>query len=155
MARNTIAKKHRADAERAAEHYLHEHYGCTHTVRAVRTQWQRQDLFASDVIGKGGDGDMVFAQVTCGREEAVRTRRRKLEAIPWHPDDRVLVLQLVERPNPANARRKDFYFRVHKYMHRHDHCSTSTIIKPLWVVGEGAVPVPRAWFRAWKAEDAT
>ena len=147
MPRKPIAKKHRADAERAAEHYLHEHYGCTHTVRAVRTQWQRQDLFASDVIGKDGGGDMVFAQVTCGRTEAVRSRRRKLEAIPWSTTDRVLVLQLVERENPANARRKDFYFREHVFDHKYE--------LKAWYVEADAVPVPRRWFRAWKAEDAT
>ena len=154
MACKAIAKKHRADAERAAEHYLRKYCGCTYTDRAVRAQWQRQDMHGCDAVGWRGP-HRYYVQVTCGRTEAVRTRRRKLEVFEYNDYEEVLLLQLVERQNPSNARRKEFFFRVHKYMHRHDHCSTSTIIKPLWGVEEGAVPVPRAWFRAWKAEDAT
>jgi len=138
-----VAKTHRKDAERAAEHYLHEVMGCTHTVRAVNTQWQRQDLFASDVVGKRPGGGTVYAQVTCGRDEAVRSRRRKLEAIPWGPHDMVLVLQMVSRGNPANARKTDFFFRVHRYRHWE---------KREWLVDAEAVSVPRAWFKAWKQE---
>ena len=144
-AKPRIAKTHRKDAERAAEHFLHHHYGCTHTVRAVNTKWQRQDLFACDVIGKHPivDGGTVYAQVTCGRDEAVRSRRRKLEEIPWASDDIVLVLQMVSRDNPANARKTEFFFRVHRYWHR---------AARSWTVEEDAQPVPRAWFRAWKPE---
>ena len=90
------AKSKRPEAERAGEHYLREVEGCVATVRAVRTMYQRQDLFASDIVGKQPDGSHVYAQVTAGQSEAVRTRRRKLDAIPWHESDTVLLLQLVQ-----------------------------------------------------------
>jgi len=54
-----------------------------------------------------------------------------------------MVLQMVARANPANARRTDYFFRVHVYAHRDPK-------QPTWLVLDEAVPVPRAWFRARK-----
>ena len=43
-----IGKSRRPQAERAAEHVLHEFFDYLHTRRAVRTQWQKQDFFAAE-----------------------------------------------------------------------------------------------------------
>ena len=143
MARAKVSKTNRAAAERAGEHYLHKVCGCDpeQIIRAVRTQWQRVDLWACDVAGRDKDGFVWYAQVTTGQNEAVRTRRRKIEAINWNSYDNVMVLQLVEQPNPANARRKDFYFRVHNYNGRSS-----------WYVDLEACPVPRSWFKKLQRE---
>ena len=77
------AASRRGDCERACEWYCHEILNCVVSSRAVRTQWQKQDMFASDVIGKKDDGTMVFIQATAGQYSAVSTRRKKLEKIPW------------------------------------------------------------------------
>lgn len=139
------AKAKRADAERAAEWYLRERCACVITRRAVRTQWHKVDFWAADVVGKRKDGSHVYAQATAGGSEALRQRRRKLEKIPWHVSDMVLVLQLTSTEDPANRRRKQWWFRVHLYNHGNK----------VWqsVV---AHEVERGWFRAWKtgANDA-
>lgn len=144
MARAKVSKTNRPAAERAGEHYLHEICGCIpeQIIRAVRTQWQRVDLWACDVAGRDEDGFCYYAQVTAGQNEAVRTRRRKIEAINWNPMEAVFVLQLVEQPNPANARRKDFYFRVHEYF----------VKGKTWIVRNEACPVPRSWFKKLQRE---
>jgi len=141
-----VAKSNRQNAEKAAEHFLHEKCYCEiHTIRrAVRTKWQSVDLWGSDVIGKDKRGYSYFAQVTAGQTEAVRTRRRKLEKIPWNVLERVFVLQLVETINPANARRKLFYFRVHRFNTVNQYGEN---IHPTWSVDDEACPVPRAWFK--------
>jgi len=145
MGRAKVAKSRRPQAERAAEHYLYEICKCLpHTIRrAVRTQWQAVDFWGSDVMGKTEVGINYFAQVTAGQVEAVRTRRRKLEKIPWNCLERVLLLQLVVQPNPANARKQDYYFRVHRL-------DTQNLI---WSVDDEACPVPRAWFVKLKEEN--
>ena len=135
------AKKLRGDCERACEWYCHEILGCVVSCRAVRTQWQSQDMFASDVIGKKADGHCVYIQATAGQRSAVTARRRKLEKIPWRPSDIVQVVQLVQTENPANARRKLFFFRVHNYSFGK------------WKTFEDAVPIPREWFKAFKNRD--
>jgi len=147
MSRAKVAKSRRPQAERAAEHYLYEICGCDpqQICRAVRTKWQAVDYWGSDVWGRTKSGDCYYAQVTAGQVEAVRTRRRKLEKISWNEFDTVLLLQLVEQPNPANARRKDFYFRVHIYWHRKTD-------KP-WTVAVEACPVPAMWFKKLRIED--
>ena len=144
MARKKVAKSKRPEAERAAEHYLYEVFGCLpeQIIRAVRTMYQRQDLWASDVMGRAADGRCYFAQATAGGDEAVRVRRRKLEKICWNEYDNVMLLQLVETINPANARRKLFFFRVH-VLNR---------LSKKWVVEEDAHPVPRAWFKKLRVE---
>lgn len=134
--KNAISR--RGDAERAAEWYLAKIHHCIHTVRAVRTKWQREDLFGSDVVGKNKK-HTYYVQVTAGQDSAVTARRRKLEAIPWLPSDVVELLQLRQTEDPANARRKLWFFRVHRYDFR-----TSQ-----WSTLEQAVPVPRLWFKKY------
>ena len=148
MARNKVAKSNRPLAEKAAEHYLHEVCGCDpeQIRKAVRTMWQRVDFWAADVMGRlpVESGHHVFyAQVTAGQNEAVRVRRRKLEKINWNILELVMVLQLVEQPDPAHARRKNFYFRVHRLDH----------VNMTWTVDDQACPVPRAWFKKLRIEE--
>ena len=144
MARAKVKKSRRSDAERAGEHYLYNHYGCfpEQIIRAVRTMYQRQDLWASDVMGRDSNGKCYFAQVTAGQDEAVRVRRRKLEKINWNTFDHVMLLQVVETIDPANARKKLFFFRVHNYDHGNN----------VWSVEDTAEPVPRAWFKKLREE---
>jgi len=130
------AKSKRADAERAAEWYAHEIEGCVHTIRAVRTKWQYQDLFGCDVLGKKPDGTYLWIQVTAGGAEAVRRRKRKLEGYPWCGADTILLLQLVQTDDPSDSRKKLWWFRVYDY--------TSS----QWVMRD-AVQVPKSWFRAY------
>lgn len=137
------AAKLRGDCERACEWYVHEVLNCVVSCRAVRTQWQRQDMFASDVIGKKADGSCVYVQATAGQYSAVTARRRKLEKIPWCETDIVQVVQLVQTEDPANSRRKLFFFRVHEY-------GLAGYYPREWKTHETAIPIPREWFKAFK-----
>ena len=110
-----LAKARRSDAERAAEWTLRVNCACLVTRRALRTKFAKVDFYSSDVIGKRRDGSCVYAQATAGGSECARTRRRKLEAVPWHPSERVLLLQLVERPPLPGERGKAWAFMVHEY----------------------------------------
>lgn len=141
------AKADRNNAERACEHYCREVLGCVVTVRAVRTQWQRQDLFAGDVIGKTAEGHLRVVQATAGKDQAVTARRRKLERIPWHPSDRVQVVQLRSWPDPANRRRLLYGFRVHEWEHQ--------LSPGAWGVQDRIQPVPREWFKSVQKESAS
>ena len=137
-----LAKVNRQNAERASEHFLYHVYHCepSQIIRAVKTRYQRQDLWAADTAGRTKRSEVFYAQVTAGGSEALRQRRRKLEKICWRPDETVLVLQLVERPDPANARKKQFYFRIHRL----------DTVNNMWTVDDRACFVPRAWFRKLK-----
>ena len=153
-----LAKGRRTDAERAAEHCLVREFGCVICRRMKRPagggaqsspdgtkQYQawggKVDIFHCDVVGKRADGSHVYTQATCGQVEAVRQRRRKLETIPWHESDTVLVLQLVETPDPAHRSRLMYHFRVHEYG------------GGKWKVANEAISVPRVWFKALREED--
>lgn len=136
------AKNKRGDAERAAEWLACKVYGCVSTVRAVRTQWQRQDLFGADIMGKRKDGSCVFIQATAGQHSAVTARRRKLEPIPWQDNDTVLIAQLVQTEDPANARRKLWFFRIHLY--------EQDLVTRMWTTDDRAIPVPKLWFKSYK-----
>lgn len=144
--RRKVAKSNRPLAEKAAEHYLYEVCGCdpAQIRRAVRTQWQAVDFFGCDVMGRRKDGLVFFAQVTAGQNEAVRVRRRKLEKISWNHLERIMVLQLVEQFDPANARKKIFYFRVHRLVNH---------VTMAWEVDEQAVQVPKTWFVKLRADE--
>lgn len=144
MPRSKIAKSRRNDAERAAEHYLYEVCNCDpfQIRRAVKTKYQAVDFWGCDVMGRNLMGKCFYAQVTTGKTEAVRIRRRKLEKISWNENDTVLVLQMVVQPDPANNRRKAYYFRIHIYKHK---------IKK-WDVKLTAYPIPRKWFKKLKIE---
>jgi len=136
-----VAKSKRPEAERAGEWYLREVCGCVVTRRALRTKYAKVDFYCADIIGKHADGSCVYAQATAGGNAALRIRRRKLETVPWHESEKVMVLQLTFMPDPANMRRKLWFFRVHRYDHVHDRN---------WRVDSVAEPVPKAWFKAWK-----
>ena len=135
------AKSKRADAERATEWWVRKDLGCVNTIRAVRTKWQYQDLFGADVLGKKGDGSHVYVQVTAGQANAALKRRNKLEEMPWHKSDRVFLLRLIQTEDPANARKKKWFFRVEEY-----HNIT------MWKTWEDAVEIPKLWFTAYKPE---
>ena len=139
-------KSKRKDAERAAEWYVHEVLKCVESCRAVKAQWQREDLFGSDVIGIREDGTKCFVQATAGQHSAVTQRRRKLER-NWHSTDTVQVIRLISTQDPANARRKLWFFRVHEYI-GDDY--DGPYDKRYWTTQDKAIPVPRGWFKAYK-----
>ncbi len=137
------AKSKRNDAERATVHYAVEICECVRTRRAIKTKWQSVDFFGADVVGKRTDGSHVYIQVTAGAYAAVTARRRKLEAEAWHPTDTVLLLQLIQTIDPANAKRKKWFFRVHEYIRASE-------LHRIWHTNEQAVEIPPIWFRARK-----
>ncbi len=138
-----IASSKRPQAERAAENAMLNVMGCVVTRRAIRTRFNKTDFFGADVIGIRQDGSKVFCQATCGGVEAVRQRRRKLEAIPWHRSDTVCILQLVERQAVVNARSKQWHFRVHEY----------DLESRAWSVRPDAIEIERGWFKAFRGRD--
>lgn len=138
-----VAKSKRPQAERAAEWAMRMNFDCQHTRRAVKTQWQKQDFFAADVIGLWANGEKLWVQVTAGQTAAVLTRRRKLERYPWHKSDCVVVWQLVERQDVANPRRKAWMFRVWEYELQSDGSRK-------WTDQRAPITVPHNWFKAYK-----
>jgi hypothetical protein len=138
-----VPKAYRRLAEVAAEHYCYEVLGCVRTVRAVANRFQRQDLFASDVLGRKPDGTLCAIQVTSGQSSAVSTRKRKLEKEIWHSSDTVLLLQLYWDQSPKNKRSKLWYFKVWRYMH--------DLGKKEWKQFPSE-SVPQEWFKLYKKE---
>ncbi len=130
-------KNKRREAEVACEWYAHDIMGCIRTVRSVRTQWQRQDMFSCDVLGKCPDGTLVALQVTAGQSQAVTARKRKLEKEIWHVSDKVQLLQLFSE---QKGRGKLWFFKVYEYYQQ----------QKAWMTGNDAVPVPKEWFKKWK-----
>jgi len=137
------SKVKRNEAERAAQWYAHIIHRCVISRKAIRTQFQSVDFFASDIVGKKNTGEHVYIQATAGQASAVSTRRKKLEAIPWHPSDTVELVQLVQTPDPANARKTLWFFRVHEYIH-------GSWEGRQWWTRHNAVPVPAEWFKSFK-----
>lgn len=150
-----IAKSKRPQAEQAVEWVLREKFGCVATRRALRTKYAKVDFFGCDVIGVRKHGTRLWIQVTAGQVGAVLTRRKKLQAYPWHEDDIVQVWQLVERADVANPRKKQWFFRVWNYRVltveeryvRKDHAYRD------WTDDTAPIPVKPEWFRAWKATE--
>ena len=150
------AKSKRADAERAAVHYAHS-IGCVLTHKAVRAQWQKVDFFGSDVMGIMKNGKKVFIQATAGQYSAVSTRRRKLEKVPWHHTDKVLICQLISNKDsnsqliitkkPMDKRRTYWFFRIHEYKFQINYVSGKNRV---WETKKEAVEVPKEWFKAYK-----
>ena len=126
------------DAERAAVHFAVHCMDCVLTHKAIRRAYQSVDIFGCDVVGKQKDGVHVYIQVTTGQMPKVTERKRKLEKIPWHHSDIVLILQLFWLSNPKNKRKKDWYFKVFEY----------TLCK--WDEWMGGVPVDKNWFKAYE-----
>lgn len=139
MPRNKVAKSKRKEAENAGEHCLRESFGCVNIARAVKTQFQFEDIFGSDVIGKDCRGWTYYAQVTTGQSSAVSSRKRKLESIHWNDTDTVMILQLGFEPN---GRRKNWHFVVHDY-------DTDT---GKWSCWESPIAVPGEWFKRYRKE---
>jgi len=123
---------------------LREVCGCVVTRRALRTKYAKVDFYCADIIGKHADGSCVYAQLTAGGNPALRIRRRKLETVPWHESEEVMVLQLTFMPDPANMRRKLWFFRVHRFHPGY------VRVCDRWTVDDEAAPVPKEWFKAWK-----
>lgn len=122
--------------ECAAEHFLRVNLACVNTVRAMKTRFQRQDLWGCDCIGRvRGCGKIVGIQVTCGDHRNVGHRRRKLEQVEWSENDRVL---LGEFRTERKGRGSRHWFRMHEYKSGE------------WHVWNYGVDVPKEWFRAWK-----
>ena len=136
------AKSKRADAEKATVWFAHKNLDCVVTRRAIRTMYQKVDFFAADIVGKRVDGSHVYIQTTAGQYSAVTARRRKLESIPWHKSDQVLICQLVSTEDPANSRRKLYFFRVHELSEEGSDFN--------WWTWNKAVEIPREWFKAYK-----
>lgn len=137
------AKSKRPEAERAAEHYALKVLKCVITRRALRTKFAKVDFFASDIVGKKDNGEHVYIQATAGQDSAVTSRRRKLEVIPWHFTDTVLLVQLIQTIDPANARRKKWFFRVHVFNQS----------EKKWSTLDEAVEIPKDWFKAFREEE--
>jgi hypothetical protein len=132
------SRNRQRQVECAAEHFLRSAFDCINTVRAVKTRFQRQDLFAADCLGKRRMGGLLVAlQVTCGKSANVAQRRRKMEAVQWHPWDTVL---LGEFRSERSGRGKRHWFRMHQ------------LTGGEWSVWGTEVEVPKEWFRAWKPE---
>lgn len=127
------------EAECAAEHCIRERWNVVRSVRAMKTRYARQDLFAADVLGKTDMGQLVAVQVTTGGSSAVAARRRKLEAVPWSRQDVVLLFEYRET---REGRKKRYWFRVHEYCPMFDR----------WAVQDNLIEIPREWFKAWKEE---
>jgi hypothetical protein len=131
-----MAKSDAGNAERAAEWYARER-GCVVIVRAVRTQFNRQDLFGCDLLGKHESGWWYAIQVTTGKSCNVAQRRRKLEKIPWLPEDQVILLEMRRDTTGPKIR---YYFRVHRLEFGE------------WSVDSDTCEVPRSWFKAYQRE---
>ena len=130
-----MAKQDARLAEVAAQHYCHVVLDCTITRRAIRTRFQKVDLFGCDVMGRREDGSCVWIQVTAGKSCNVAQRRRKLEAIPWNVFDDVRLLEF----------RRDgssYGFRVHQLFNN-----------KVWTVRDMLEPVPRSWFKAYRPDE--
>lgn len=129
------SRSRQREAECAAEHFLRVHLGCVNTVRAMKSRFQRQDLWACDCIGRvKGCGRVIGIQVTCGDHRNVGHRRRKLERVEWSENDRVLLGEF----RTERGKRFRYWFRMHEYRNGE------------WSVWPHEVHVPREWFRAWK-----
>ena len=141
MAKRKIAKSHRNEAENAAVWLAYEKLKAVKHVKAIRSQWQRIDIFASDVIMKEKNGRVTYIQVTTGQNSAVNTRKKKMEDIPWTKDETVLLIQMKERKDPINERRKEFIFKIWEYKLNNN--------KRNWKVWPEAIIIPREWFKSY------
>lgn len=135
-----MSKADRKNAERAAEHFAVNVLGCIKTVRAIQTQFQRQDMFGSDVIGKNKYGLSSYIQVTTGGKSAVQQRKRKMLLYPWQSGDRVYVLQMQKF---KEDKRVVYKFEVNELW-------PNQILDRAWMCWADKVPVDKLWFKALK-----
>ena len=135
--RRTVSKDLPRKAEVALEWWLRERQGCVVVERAKRGKFFRQDLFGGDAVGKDKEGRWYVGQVTTGGNSALSNRRRKLESIPWGPEDSVYLLQL----KVDKAKRKHrYYFRI------------QGLLGGEWSKWREE-EVPREWFAAWGSKE--
>lgn len=139
------AKSKRKDAERAAVWFAMEHLGTVIYRKAIQAQWQKVDFFGSDIVAKYKNGVTVYIQVTAGQDQAITARKRKLEAIPWHYEDKVYLLQLKQRQGVVNARRKEWFFKVWEY-------AIGIGNERTWELWPDPVSIPSKWFKSYKPE---
>lgn len=78
-------------AERHAANIARNVMGCVVLWCAPTVKYQNTDIFGSDIVGKDSKGRTFYIQVTTGGPQAVRTRKKKMESIPWGEHDRVLL----------------------------------------------------------------
>lgn len=135
-----MSKNDPKNAERAAEHFAVKVLGCVKTVRAVQTQFQRQDMFGSDVIGKNKYGVSHYVQVTTGGKSAVQQRKRKMLDYPWHNSDRVYVVQM-EKFREKN--RVKYAFVVNELW-------PNQILERAWMTWKDKTAIDKSWFKALK-----
>lgn len=131
-----MRKEHQRLAEVATENYLKDRG--FNTRRTVKSKWHKIDFFGADVIGVSSTGKW-WIQATIGEFSSVTKRRRKLENQVWLDTDHVFIFQMVERQNPAKARRKDYFFRVHELM------KFTT-----WKTWEDPIEILKEWFKVEK-----
>ena len=129
-----LPKAFHSAAERAAEHFAIEVLACVKTRRATRSQFQSVDFFSCDVMGCREDGSKVYIQVTCGGKQALRTRRKKIEAEAWHPSEEVYLLEL----DRSVYKPFSYFFRIWRYE------------KLKWQSDYELKEVPKSWFRKLK-----
>ena len=125
-----LPKAFHSAAERAAEHFAHEVLACVKTRRATRSQFQSIDFFSCDVMGCRADGSKVYLQVTCGGKEALRARRKKIEAEAWHHSEEVYLLELDRSVYKPYA----YFFRIWRYLEKK------------WLADYELKEVPKKWF---------
>lgn len=149
-----IAKSKRPEAERAAEWYAVKIEDCIMVRKAVKAAFQKVDFFGSDVMGKRKDGSVVYVQVTTGQHSAVTARRRKLEKVPWHESETIILLRLVETQDPFSKKRKLWWFKV--FIYDYDPLMDDGELKNMsfrvWKTDDD-VPVPKNWFTKWREDE--
>jgi hypothetical protein len=148
--------------ERAAETWLIEEKLARHTHRAVKTQWQAEDLFGADVIGFIPTGfALVQATTTNGVSGRLkRMERRDGEAFvpPRSWEQRYLLAWRSER-DPDDGRRRNHFFRVYlllassraKERERWEADGRSRRPRDGWVWARRASPIgpiPDDWYSA-------
>ena len=135
-----MSKADPKNAERAAEHFAVKILGCVKTVRAIQTQFQRQDMFGSDVIGKNKYGTSHYVQVTTGGKSAVQQRKKKLEKYPWHYSDHVYVIQMQKS---KIGKCIVYEFEVNEFW-------PNLNTPRAWIVWESKRTIDKSWFKALK-----
>ena len=142
-------KGKKSGAERASEWYARDVHGCVVAQRAVRTKFQKVDFFACDCVGKTSDGSHVYLQVTAGNDTQVTKRRRKIEEIPWHTSDHVLILQLAYLVDPSHKGRKLWWFIEHVYSLVSFANNEPSGNDRKWKTRKPPFSIPKHWFSVW------
>ena len=135
------AKSRRKDAEKAAVWLAYKKFGAVEHVKSIQTQWQRVDIFGADVASKDIWGKVTYIQVTAGQDSAVNQRKKKLEKHHWHSTEQVILVQLKQRQEVVNARRKEWFFKMWEYKLNNGHRE--------WFLHSEPINIPKEWFKAY------